>query len=329
VVLQELLAVPYDGEARTFKYGISATRFEVGGIGVSSAEIAAVATLFVVAGLLALFYRRTRMGLELHAIADDLDGAQAIGRALGGVDIARAAEADRSRRSTLVRPALDQLGLLSRDPWGEEESAAVVLGVRAAGAVVVPWPVTHVLAAPPRLRSDVDGVYLAPATSRRLDHADLFHACPAIDPATAATYRVTPGAAELAVTHAREREQFGRKIGKFGEIRWRIADIAVAVDGLAELALHAWWLLRAGDAGPADVLALRVHVLESADVVLANGHQVLGAMGPCEEHDLAVIDRHLQSVLHRPAGRIASTDLLARAVARDGFDGIYPVEAWS
>lgn len=79
VVLQELLAVPYDGEARNFKHGISSTRFEVAGIGISPAEIAAVVALFVVAGLLALFYRRTRVGLELRAIADDLDGAQAIG----------------------------------------------------------------------------------------------------------------------------------------------------------------------------------------------------------------------------------------------------------
>jgi acyl-CoA dehydrogenase len=305
------------------------------------------------------------------AVAFEESVAKAL-RSLGGVDVARAAEADPSRRSPAV---LDQVGLLSLDPWGdEEESAAVVLGVRAAGAVVLPWPVTHTLAVPARLRSTVDAVYLAPGTARRLDHADLFHSGLAIDLAAGSVHRVTAGAAhparldpfgapvglrpaavdmpfdvaawhllldafwvtgalaaaaELAVAHAREREQFGRRIGKFGEIRWRIADIALAVDGLAELALHAWWLLRSGDAGPADLLALRVHMLESADVVLANGHQILGAMGLCEEHDLAVIDRHLQPVLHRPAGRIASTDLLARAVARDGFDGIHPVRAWT
>ena len=33
---------------------------------------------------------------------------------------------------------------------------------------------------------------------------------------------------DLAASHAREREQFGRPIGSFGEIRWRIADLAVA-----------------------------------------------------------------------------------------------------
>jgi branched-chain amino acid transport system permease protein len=79
VVLAELLSVPYGGESRNFKHGISAHRFDLAGIGVSPAEIASVAALFVVAGLLAAFYRRTRIGLELRAIADDLDGAEAIG----------------------------------------------------------------------------------------------------------------------------------------------------------------------------------------------------------------------------------------------------------
>jgi branched-chain amino acid transport system permease protein len=79
VVLAELLAVPYDGEARNFKHGISSHQFEIAGIGISPAELASVAALFVVGGLLAAFYRRTRIGLELRAIADDLDGAEAIG----------------------------------------------------------------------------------------------------------------------------------------------------------------------------------------------------------------------------------------------------------
>ena len=79
VVLAELLAVPYGGESRNFKNGITAQRFDLAGIGVSPAEIASVAALFIVAGLLTVFYRRTRIGLELRAIADDLDGAEAIG----------------------------------------------------------------------------------------------------------------------------------------------------------------------------------------------------------------------------------------------------------
>ncbi|MBE3016114.1 acyl-CoA/acyl-ACP dehydrogenase [Microbispora sp. NEAU-D428] len=294
---------------------------------------------------------------------------------LGGVDLARAAEADRTRREALVAPALDRLDLRGLDPWGEEdESAAVMLAARAAGAVVLPWPLAHELAVPADLRGDVGGVHLTSGDTERLDHADLLRDAVAVDLDRGVARRVTAGAprpapldpfasdvvlgagvpgvdaarvtamrmlldafwvagalaaaVELAVTHARDRQQFGKPIGKFGEIRWRVADISLALDGLEELALHAWWLVRRGEARSADLLALRVQMIEAANTVLANGHQVLGAMGLCEEHDLTVIDRHLQSVLHRPAGRIRSTDLLARAVAAEGFDGIYPVAAW-
>jgi hypothetical protein len=52
---------------------------------------------------------------------------------------------------------------------------------------------------------------------------------------------------------------------------------------------------------------------------------VLGAIGLCEEHDVAVIDRHLQSVLRRPIGRIATNAALAERVAAEGFDLLYPV----
>jgi hypothetical protein len=296
-------------------------------------------------------------------------------KALGGVDLVRTVEVDRRQREVLVAPTLDQLDLRTLDPWGEEdESAAVMLGVKAAGAVVLPWPLTHELAVAPHMRHDVNGVYLTSGEVKRLDHADLFEKAVAVDLARGTSYSIAAGpphrapldpfasdvvlsateldidvqrvvsmhllldafwvvgalstVVELAVVHARERKQFGRPIGKFGEIRWRIADIALALDGFEELALHGWWLVRESAARPADLLALRVQMLESANVVLANGHQVLGAMGLCEEHDLTVIDRHLQSVLHRPAGRIASTDLLAQAVAREGFEGIYPVPAW-
>lgn len=132
-----------------------------------------------------------------------------------------------------------------------------------------------------------------------------------------------------ALRHAGEREQFGVQIGTFGEVRWRLADMIVARDGVEELARHTWWLVHAGRATTADVLALRVAALESATTVLGHAHQVLGAMGLCEEHDLAVVDRHLQPALRRPWGRAKTTRLLARAIAAEGFDAIFPVPAWA
>ncbi|MER7274696.1 branched-chain amino acid ABC transporter permease [Dactylosporangium sp. NPDC000244] len=79
VILAELLAIPYNGESRNFKHGVSAHRFDLAGIAISPAELASIAALFVVTGLLVAFYRYTRIGLELRAIADDLDGAEAVG----------------------------------------------------------------------------------------------------------------------------------------------------------------------------------------------------------------------------------------------------------
>jgi branched-chain amino acid transport system permease protein len=81
VVLAEVLAIPYGGEARNFWHGVSSRRLEIldTGLAVSPAEVGSVAALLVVGGLLTLFYRRTRVGLELRAIADDLDGAESVG----------------------------------------------------------------------------------------------------------------------------------------------------------------------------------------------------------------------------------------------------------
>lgn len=126
-----------------------------------------------------------------------------------------------------------------------------------------------------------------------------------------------------AVGHARSRRQFGRAIGRFGEIRWRLADMTVAGDGLEELATYTWFLVHRGRATLADALALRVGMQEAADTVLRNAHQVLGAIGLCEEHDLAVIDRHLTPVLLRPAASGRSAAMLRDAVDRLGFAGIF------
>jgi acyl-CoA dehydrogenase len=133
---------------------------------------------------------------------------------------------------------------------------------------------------------------------------------------------------DLAARHARDRKQFGVPIGNFGEIRWHLADMVLASDGLDELALHTWWAARHGEAGVVDMLALRLNMIEAATTVLSHGHQVLAAMGLCEEHDLTVIDRHVQSALRRPGGALRTTRQLAESISTDGFDATYAVEPW-
>lgn len=79
VVLAELLAIPYDGESKNFAYGISSERVEIFGFATSLANIATVAALIIVSIALTHFYRKTKVGLEIRAMADDVDGAEAIG----------------------------------------------------------------------------------------------------------------------------------------------------------------------------------------------------------------------------------------------------------
>ena len=304
------------------------------------------------------------------AVEETLRGALAD---LGGVDLARRAEADPTARSGRLAPVLASLGVLDLDAFGsEDEAGAAVLAVRASGAVVAPWPLARALAVPADLRQELDGLYVTAGDVSHLEHADLFDQAVAIPLGADGAAAITPlggpsgvpldpfrvavalrglaagpvparagfmsavldaawvsGALAtvigLAADYARTRHQFGQAIASFGEIRWRLADMAVAGDGLDGMVAYTWYLVRQESATPADVLALRLAMQDAADVVLRNGHQVFGAIGLCEEHDLAVIDRHLTSALLRPAGSQRTAEMLLRAVNEYGFNAIFPV----
>lgn len=130
---------------------------------------------------------------------------------------------------------------------------------------------------------------------------------------------------ELASAYSIERYQFGRPIASFGAIQWRLSDLAVSSSALAELAAFTLGKLIDSTVTRADLFSLRLQMLESAKPTLADAHQVFGAIGLCEEHDLAVIDRHLQGALRRPAGSERTGLLLADRVRAEGYDSLYPV----
>ena len=132
-------------------------------------------------------------------------------------------------------------------------------------------------------------------------------------------------AVSLAASYAVERHQFDRPIASFGAIQWRLADLSGAQVALGELAAFTLAKLIDGTASAGDAWGLRLTMLEAAESVLLNAHQVLGAIGLCEEHVVAVIDRHLQGAMRRPLGRIATNSELAERVAAEGFDSLYPV----
>jgi hypothetical protein len=92
--------------------------------------------------------------------------------ALGGLELARRAEADPDLRAGPLKAAFDALGVGDLDPSADLESAAMAAElVRICGRYVVPFPIVGYVMADPG-----NGVPLALASSPplRVDHGDLF-----------------------------------------------------------------------------------------------------------------------------------------------------------
>jgi hypothetical protein len=132
-------------------------------------------------------------------------------------------------------------------------------------------------------------------------------------------------AVELATAHTQDRIQFGKPLTAFQVVRFQLADAAVAVAGLRELALFTLWRLDvAPDQARPDVLALRSHALDVARAVFRSTQQLHGASGLCDELDISILVRHLQPALRLPAGAEETAGDLAAAIAEGGFDGLFP-----
>jgi alkylation response protein AidB-like acyl-CoA dehydrogenase len=102
-------------------------------------------------------------------------------------------------------------------------------------------------------------------------------------------------AMELSTGHLREREQFGRTLASFQAMQHRLADVAVLVAGLRELALYtATRWTAAADSSLAEALVLRLQHLDVVQQVFRHAHQIHGAIGFCDEHPLAVLAKSVR-----------------------------------
>lgn len=142
------------------------------------------------------------------------------------------------------------------------------------------------------------------------------------------SWRITgalDNALALVAAHVQARRQFGSALSEFQGVRFATADAYVALRGLDELAkFTAWRLTSASPAARwADAVALRLHADDVARTVLRCAHQLLGAIGFCDEHDVSVIDRHLQPALRLPYASEALADRLMPAVFDDTFESVF------
>jgi alkylation response protein AidB-like acyl-CoA dehydrogenase len=131
-------------------------------------------------------------------------------------------------------------------------------------------------------------------------------------------------AIELAVEHVNGRIQFGKPIATFQAVQFMLADCAVLAAGLRELASFTLWRLDGPADASADVFALRVHAIDVARQVLRICQQLHGAAGVCDEYDISVLTRMVQPALRLPWSAERTATLLADAIQRDGFEGLFP-----
>lgn len=96
-------------------------------------------------------------------------------------------------------------------------------------------------------------------------------------------------ALDRAVAHARSREQFGAPLASLAAVQARLADAAIAADGIELLAVAG-----AGRAGGIDAPAL-LWAGDACCAVAASAHQVHGAVGFALESGLHVYHRRARS----------------------------------
>jgi len=125
---------------------------------------------------------------------------------------------------------------------------------------------------------------------------------------------------DIVTEHVRARVQFGKPLADFQAVRFAVADASVAVRGLHELAKYTLCRPESTPAQvrSADALVLRLKAADTARQVLRTSHQLLGALGFCDESDVSVLDRHTQPLIRLPLGAEGLSLRLISDV-RDGY----------
>ncbi len=99
---------------------------------------------------------------------------------------------------------------------------------------------------------------------------------------------------EISVAHAKERHQFGQAIGSFQAIQHHCADMLTDLDSARWMMYKTGWLIDEGRATRQDMAMTKIWCNEACRRILRNGHQVMGGIGYCEEHDMPMFFRYLR-----------------------------------
>jgi len=96
---------------------------------------------------------------------------------------------------------------------------------------------------------------------------------------------------EEAVAYAKTREQFGKTIGSFQAIQWKLADMATELDAAELLTLRAAWLEDHKKPYEKEAAMAKMYASDAAMRAAVEGVQVLGGYGYCREYPM---ERHMR-----------------------------------
>ena len=91
---------------------------------------------------------------------------------------------------------------------------------------------------------------------------------------------------DMSVEYAKELVQFGRPIGSFQAIQHYCANMVTDVDGSKYITYEAAWKVSEGLPATMEVSMAKAWVSEAYRRVTLLGHQIHGAIGFCEDHDM-------------------------------------------
>jgi len=127
----------------------------------------------------------------------------------------------------------------------------------------------------------------------------------------------------LSIQYATEREQFGRPIGRFQAIQHYIALVAAEVVATKSAVNHA---VAAAETPTAEfaIAAAKTRAGQAAGVASALAHQVHGAIGFTEEHQLHYFTTRLWAWRDEFGNEGEWARRLGRVVLRNGADALWP-----
>jgi acyl-CoA dehydrogenase len=121
---------------------------------------------------------------------------------------------------------------------------------------------------------------------------------------------------EYAANYAKEREAFGKPIGAFQAISFKIADMAIEVDAARIALWRAAWKIDRGEATLADVAEATGQALATAVRCGDDGVQVLGGHGYIRDHPVEKWFRDAVTLSVFDAPDVVGDVMVARSVAR-------------